>query len=55
MTQANVADLTEIAKLIDGGSVKPIVTTVLSLAEAGAAHELLERGHALGKIVLRVV
>jgi NADPH:quinone reductase-like Zn-dependent oxidoreductase len=55
MTQAKVADLTEIAALIDAGHVKPIVSTVLPLAEAHAAHELMERGHARGKIVLRVV
>jgi NADPH:quinone reductase-like Zn-dependent oxidoreductase len=55
MTQARLADLTEIAALVDAGRVKPIVSTVLPLAEARAAHELLERGHTRGKIVLRVV
>jgi NADPH:quinone reductase-like Zn-dependent oxidoreductase len=55
MAQAKVADLTEIAALIDARRVKPIVSTVLPLAEARAAHELMERGHARGKIVLRVV
>jgi NADPH:quinone reductase-like Zn-dependent oxidoreductase len=55
VTQAKVADLIEIATLIDAGRVKPIVSTVLPMAEARAAHELMERGHARGKIVLRVV
>jgi NADPH:quinone reductase-like Zn-dependent oxidoreductase len=55
MTQAKVADLTEIAGLIDAGRVKPVVSTVLPLAEARRAHELMERGQACGKIVLRVV
>jgi NADPH:quinone reductase-like Zn-dependent oxidoreductase len=55
MTQAKVADLTEIAAWIDAGRVKPIVSAVLPLAEARAAHERMERGHARGKIVLRVV
>jgi NADPH:quinone reductase-like Zn-dependent oxidoreductase len=53
-TQANSADLSEIAGLIDAGKVKPVVSTVLPLAEARQAHELLEAGHACGKIVLRV-
>jgi NADPH:quinone reductase-like Zn-dependent oxidoreductase len=55
MAQANPADLTEIASLIDAGTVKPVVSTVLPLAEARQAHELLEAGHTRGKIVLRVV
>jgi NADPH:quinone reductase-like Zn-dependent oxidoreductase len=54
MAQANRADLTEIARLIDAGTVKPVVSTVLPLAEARQAHELLEAGHTRGKIVLRV-
>ncbi|HEU5100877.1 MAG TPA: NADP-dependent oxidoreductase, partial [Roseiflexaceae bacterium] len=55
LAQANPADLTEIAGLIDAGTVKPVVSTVLPLAEARQAHELLEAGHIRGKIVLRVV
>jgi len=55
MTQANSAQLSEIAGLIDAGRVKPVVSTVLPLAGARRAHELLEAGHMRGKIVLRVV
>lgn len=55
MAQANTAQLTEIARLIDAGTVKPVVSTVLPLAEARQAHETLEAGHTRGKIVLRVV
>ncbi len=54
MTQANAAQLAEIAGLIDAGKVKPIVSAVFPLAEAQQAHELLEAGHTRGKIVLRV-
>ena len=53
MTQANAAQLTEIARLIDAGSVRPVVWR-LPLAEARRAHELGERGHARGKAILRV-
>ena len=55
IVQASAADLTEIARLIDAGHVQPIVTAVLPLTEARAAHERVEQGHTRGKIVLRVV
>jgi NADPH:quinone reductase-like Zn-dependent oxidoreductase len=47
--------LVEIAKLVDSGKLKPIVETVLPLAEARRAHELIQTGHTRGKIILRVV
>jgi NADPH:quinone reductase-like Zn-dependent oxidoreductase len=50
----NGAELTEIAALVDTGIVKPIVETVLPLADARRAHELSQTGHTRGKIVLRV-
>ena len=55
MTQPNSAQLTEIARLIDAGRVKPVVSAVIPLADARKAHELSDGGHARGKIVLRVV
>ena len=51
---ASSSDLAEIAKLIDDGKVKPVVETVLPLAEARRAHELSETRHVRGKIVLKV-
>ena len=53
-TEAGSALLTELAKVIDSGNIKPIVETVLPLSEARRAHELNEKGHARGKIVLKV-
>lgn len=47
-------DAGEIAKPIDSGKLTPIVETVLPLSEARKAHELNERGHTRGKIVLKV-
>jgi NADPH:quinone reductase-like Zn-dependent oxidoreductase len=52
--QTNASQLAEIAKLVDSGKIYPIVETVLPLAEARRAHELSEKGHARGKIVLKV-
>ena len=46
--------LAQIARLIDDGQVKPVVSTTLPLAEVARAHELSETGHARGKIVLVV-
>jgi NADPH:quinone reductase-like Zn-dependent oxidoreductase len=50
----NGSELTEIAGLVDSGKLKPIVETVLPLADARRAHELSQTGHTRGKIVLRV-
>lgn len=53
--QPDAATLTEIAGLIDGGQVKPIVETVLPLGEVRHAHHLSESGHTRGKIVFQVI
>lgn len=47
--------LTDIAKLVDAGHVKPFVSRVLPLKEARQAHKLSQKGHTRGKIVLRVI
>jgi NADPH:quinone reductase-like Zn-dependent oxidoreductase len=52
--QPSSAQLTEIAKLIDSQHVKIVVERVLALSEARQAHELSEKGHVRGKIVLKV-
>jgi NADPH:quinone reductase-like Zn-dependent oxidoreductase len=53
--QPNAGQLGQIAELIDGGHVKPVVETVLPLSEVRQAHILSQSHHARGKIVLRVV
>jgi len=54
MVHPDAAQLTQIAALIDAGTLKPTVTTILPLAEAAHAHELSQAGHVRGKIVLQV-
>lgn len=44
----------EVWPLLDSGSVRPIVSTILPLDQAAAAHRLLEAGEVVGKIVLRI-
>jgi len=46
--------LNRIAGLVDEGTVRPEVGTVLPLEEVRRAHELIQTGHTRGKIVLRV-
>ena len=41
-------------ELIAGGNARPVVDEVFPLAEARAAHERMEAGEQLGKIVLRI-
>lgn len=53
-TRDNSEELAEIAGLIDEGIVKPTVQTVLPLADAAKAHEMLEQNEVQGKVVLDV-
>lgn len=46
--------LEDITELIDDGTVTPTLDTVFPLADARAAQELSEEGHARGKIILKV-
>jgi NADPH:quinone reductase-like Zn-dependent oxidoreductase len=46
--------LNRVAGLVDEGTVRPEVGTVLPLEEARRAHELIQTGHIRGKIVLRM-
>jgi NADPH:quinone reductase-like Zn-dependent oxidoreductase len=54
MVQPSAAQLDEIGILIDLGKVRPRVGMVLPLPHARKAHELIQSGHAQGKIVLQV-
>lgn len=44
----------QVSKLISEGKLKPTIAKVFPLAEAAAAHELMETGHVQGKVVLQV-
>ena len=47
--------LTEAAKMVDAGQLKPFVSAVLPLHEIQKAHEMIEGRHTRGKIVIQVV
>ncbi len=53
--QSYPEDLRQIALLVDVGDVKPVISKVMDLEDAAAAHRLSEAGHVRGKIVLKVV
>jgi len=54
LARSDSRQLMQIAELIDAGVVRPVVETVLPLAEARRAHEMSQMGHARGKIVLKI-
>lgn len=54
LADPNGAQLSEIARLVDGGHLKSVVGSVLPLRDAAKAHELSQSGHVRGKIVLQV-
>lgn len=47
--------LTETAKMVENGQLKPLVSAVFPLQEIQKAHEMIEARHTRGKIVLQVV
>ena len=53
-TMGTRADFEAAYELVASGRAKPILDRVFPLAEANAAHERLEAGAQLGKIVLRI-
>jgi NADPH:quinone reductase-like Zn-dependent oxidoreductase len=53
-TMGTHADFKGAYDLIAAGKAKPVVDQVFPLAEAAAAHERLEAGDQLGKVVLRI-
>jgi putative PIG3 family NAD(P)H quinone oxidoreductase len=42
----------DVVPLIEAGAIRAVVDTVLPLAEVARAHELLESGHTVGKVIL---
>jgi NADPH:quinone reductase-like Zn-dependent oxidoreductase len=48
------AQLSELGRLLDAGTLRVAIDSTFALADASRAHERAERGHLQGKIVLRV-
>ena len=47
--------LAEVARMVDAGQIKPVVSTVLPLQDIQKAHQLIEANHTRGKVVMQVV
>ncbi|MDJ1135905.1 NADP-dependent oxidoreductase [Streptomyces iconiensis] len=52
--RSNGAQLAELGRLLDAGTVRVAIDSTFKLADARAAHERAARGHIQGKIVLTV-
>lgn len=48
------AELAELARLVDAGTLRPVVDRVFPFAEIADAMAYLEAGHAKGKVVVRL-
>jgi NADPH:quinone reductase-like Zn-dependent oxidoreductase len=55
MSQERLEDPRELARLLEDGSLTPVVGRTYPLVDAPEAIRELERGHATGKIVVSVV
>jgi NADPH:quinone reductase-like Zn-dependent oxidoreductase len=53
-TMGSSADFAAVLDLVASGRVRPVIDQVFPLSEVRAAHERLESGQQLGKIVLRI-
>ena len=53
-TMGTREDFEAVYELVEAGRVKPLVDKVFPLSEAAAAHERMESGEQLGKIILRI-
>jgi zinc-binding alcohol dehydrogenase/oxidoreductase len=53
-TMGTQEDFRGVYELVASGRAKPVVDEVFPLAEAAAAHEHLEAGRQLGKVILKI-
>jgi NADPH:quinone reductase-like Zn-dependent oxidoreductase len=54
IVESNRTQLDEVARLLDAGTIRPLVEAVFALAQAGEAYSRAKRGGMHGKIALRV-
>jgi NADPH:quinone reductase-like Zn-dependent oxidoreductase len=54
LSMPNAEDLTELGRLLEGGSLQPIIGEAFPLADTPAALRQLEAGHTRGKLVIEV-
>jgi len=52
IVEADRSGMTAIADLVSLGRLRPVIAGTFQLADAAKAHELGDRGHVAGKLVL---
>jgi alcohol dehydrogenase len=52
--KARGGELEKISALIEAGKVRPMIEKVFALEQIAEAHQLSERGHVRGKLVMRI-
>ena len=50
--QPDIAQLAQLATLVDNGQLRLHVSAALALEEAASAHEKMQQGHVKGKLIL---
>ncbi len=55
LVRADPGQLTELARLLDSGEIRPIVAGVFPLDQARQAYERASAGHLRGKVVLKIL
>ncbi|MGI4794574.1 MAG: zinc-binding dehydrogenase, partial [Janthinobacterium lividum] len=51
-SHATLDDLVRVTDLVARGRIRPEIAAVVDMADAGQAHEIMERGEAIGRVVL---
>src|SRR4051794_23380018 len=51
---AGVREFQRLTRAVDGSNLRVVIADTFALDDASAAHERIEQGHVLGKVVLRV-
>ncbi len=54
MVQSNGEDMNTLKELLESGKVKAHVSKTFSFGEMGQAHEQLESGRTVGKVIVKV-
>jgi NADPH:quinone reductase-like Zn-dependent oxidoreductase len=49
-----VREFQRLTRAVDGSNFRVVIADTFALEDASAAHERIEAGHVLGKVVLRV-
>jgi NADPH:quinone reductase-like Zn-dependent oxidoreductase len=51
---AGVREFRRLTRAVEGSNLRVVIADTFALDDASAAHERIEKGHVLGKVVLRV-